>query len=195
MAHLTLIPRLFMLAGIGLIAGVVHSALHEPIVLTPAQPASHNAATGTSPTDTDRPIGAVGVPDTSAQPTTKPTPAQAALGLDITIPQAAGLYAQGVQFLDARHLAEYETEHVTNSWWLAAERLTGGQTPIALTLLDKNAPVVVYCGGGMCDASKNVVILLQQAGFTKCHIMTDGLPKWKEAGHPVANGKDPLGDS
>ncbi len=71
-------------------------------------------------------------------------------------------------------------------------QLTGGKTPVALNFLDPAKPVVIYCGGGACDASHNVTALLQQLGFNQCHIMTDGYPGWNAADHPTGTD-NPLG--
>jgi rhodanese-related sulfurtransferase len=67
-----------------------------------------------------------------------------------------------------------------------------GGNPPALGLIDRSSVVVVYCGGGACDASKNLVITLQNFGFSRFHIMTDGFPAWQQAGHPVAKGPSPI---
>ncbi len=173
--HSPLITRVFTLAGIGLVVGAVHSAI-RPVTLTPAAPAPKPVAPapGTAP-----PAG--------AQPS-----APAALGLDISIEQAHSLFQKGVKFLDARHPEEYAAGHVENAFLLPAEAFLGGKTPDVLGILDHAETLVVYCGGGACDASKNLVILLQQAGFANCHIMTDGFPGWQKAGLPTATGKDPF---
>jgi rhodanese-related sulfurtransferase len=111
------------------------------------------------------------------------------LGLDITIPQAFALFGKSAPFVDARHREEFEAGHVQGAYLMPVEEFASGKRPAALDFLDPKQPVVVYCGGGMCDASKNVVIRLQMLGFEQCHIMTDGYPKWAEAGHPTAVGK------
>ncbi len=117
----------------------------------------------------------------------------AALGLDITIPQAFSLYQQGgIMFLDARRKDEFEAGHVDGALLLSTEHFGRGGVPATVGVLDKTQPVVVYCGGGACDASKNLVIMLQNFGFTRFHIMTDGFPAWQQAGHPVASGPSPI---
>ena len=177
--------RLFLRAAIllfvGVGAGAAHSAL-RPVQLRPDAP----LPTPLDPVATPMPGGVAASGDAGS--------GEAALGLDITIAQAAALFDKGVAFVDARHLAEFEGGHVENAFLMAAEDFSGGGTPVALGLLDPAAPLVVYCGGGDCDASKNLVLLLQQAGFRRAHIMTDGFPAWAAAGHPVATGGPTYGE-
>jgi rhodanese-related sulfurtransferase len=115
------------------------------------------------------------------------------LGLDISIPQAFVLFQQGgIMFLDARRKDEFEAGHVDGALLLSTEHFGRGTIPATIGVLDKTQPVVIYCGGGACDASKNLVIMLQNFGFTRFHIMTDGFPAWQAAGHPVATGPSPI---
>jgi len=181
MLNTLVLYRAGVLVLAGIIAGGAHSALREkPLALQPAEPAP--VIVVPVPQHTSVPAGA------GAATVTAPKP----LGLEISVPQALELFDKGVSFVDARHLPEYEAGHVDGALLLSAESFLGGSVPDALNYLDPQAQVVVYCGGGQCDASKNLVILLQQAGFTRAHIMTDGYPAWVAAGHPIATGK-PVG--
>lgn len=122
-----------------------------------------------------------------------PTVPAAGPGLDISIPEALAFFNQGVPFLDARHLEEYTAGHVQNAFYLTADLLIEGKGQDVLSMLDPQSTVVVYCGGGMCDASKNLVNYLQAAGFTRCHIIHDGYPAWAAANHPTATGAPEVG--
>lgn len=168
-----LFERTCAIALAGVLAGAVHSAFHAPVVVKPLEPAQ--AAVPANPSDGQ-----------SAQP---PPPPTQTLGLEITLDQAWTLYEEGVPFVDARHREEYEAGHVQNAFLVQAEDFLAGKRPVALDFLDPGARVVIYCGGGDCDASKNLAILLQQAGFKSCHIMHDGYPAWAAAGRPTASGK------
>lgn len=180
MAFMTLVQRACTLALLGVLAGGVHSAISKPLQLAPKPPAPPEPAKqGASP-------GVVSGREADAS-----TPA--ALGLDITIEQAWELYQAGTSFVDARSLHEFEEGHIDSAFWMPSEEFMNGHSPAALPLLDPQSPVVVYCDGGLCDASKNVVVLLQQAGFTRCHILTDGYPGWVNNKHPIATGKPQLG--
>ncbi|MBI1190454.1 MAG: hypothetical protein GC200_07235 [Tepidisphaera sp.] len=183
MGFMIMVQRACTLALVGILAGAIHSALSKPLQLAPKPPAPPE------PTPTVANPGVVSPKAGASAETPKP----AALGLDISVEQAWELFQSGTPFVDARAMNEYEEGHIDSALWMPSEEFMNGHTPEALQLLDAKAPVVVYCDGGLCDASKNVVVLLQQAGFTRCHILTDGYPGWVKAKHPIATGKPQIG--
>lgn len=157
-----------VLAGVG--AGAAHSwvvpvsfRIDDVIAADPAPPAGNAAAAA---------------PGQGA-------PAPAPLGVNITLDQARGLFDQGIMFLDAREDHERGAGWIAGSIHLTAGMMRGSTLPDAFGMLDPAAPVVIYCGGGDCDASENLAILLRQAGFATLHIMKDGFPAWADAGLPV----------
>jgi rhodanese-related sulfurtransferase len=167
----------------GLIAGAVHSALvpvkvrpdePPPIVLPPKQPEQTQQQQG-------------------SQAAVAPQPEPEKIGLNLTLEQSKQLFDAGKFFVDARHLEEYEKGHVENAFWMNAEHFLGGSVPEAINFLDPGDVLVVYCGGGACDASKNLVTLLQLRGFKQARIFEDGYPAWEKAGYPTATGKPPVG--
>jgi rhodanese-related sulfurtransferase len=109
-------------------------------------------------------------------------PAETALGLHITVAQAFELFGQGVPFIDARVKAEFDAGRILGA---LHNTPADGLKPEVMRLLDPSISVVVYCGGGDCKDSENMVILLQGMGFSRPHIMTDGYPGWVSAGHPI----------
>ena len=115
------------------------------------------------------------------------------LGLEITVEQAAALYESGASFLDARLPAEFEAGHVEGAFFLTAE-MVGTSTPEVLEFLSRADPVVIYCGGGDCESSHNLAIMLEPLGFARLHIMVDGYPAWAGAGLPTGLGSDPIGE-
>lgn len=185
MASTPLIPQVFVICGVGALAGLSYSWYHShfqaPIVLRPT------LAPPTPPTPTPTTAS-----DTTPLTVPADTTAPAALGLEISIAQAKALFDAGAPFIDARTREEYDQAHVAGAFHMTADQLTGGKTPVALNFLDPAKPVVIYCGGGACDASHNVTALLQQLGFNQCHIMTDGYPGWNAADHPTGTD-NPLG--
>lgn len=109
----------------------------------------------------------------------------------ITIEQAYGLYEMGAQFVDARRLDEYQSGHVANAFRIALADFDAGR-PVNLDFMqsmmpDLSSPVVVYCGGGDCDESKQVARMLNSFGFPNVYVMHDGYPGWVAAGHPAGN--------
>jgi len=116
-----------------------------------------------------------------------------ALGLEISTEEAFALWEQDLaMFVDTRRHREYEEGHIPGALWIPAELFSRGRTPEAVGFLDPSQPLVLYCGGGDCDASKNTALLLTNYGFTRLHIYTDGLPAWIQAGHDVEAGPDPI---
>ena len=205
-----LLNRMLVIVSIGLALGVGQSMIHHlyapdrPIrtevrlgpvaAVTPVTPVSPELTGAGSrdfaPTATGGSGGAAasgaGAPAVAAAPA-------AVLGLEISIPQAFVLFQQGgIIFLDARRKDEFEAGHVDGALLLSTEHFGRGTIPATIGVLEKSQPVVIYCGGGACDASKNLVIMLQNFGFTRFHIMTDGFPAWQAAGHPVATGPSPI---
>jgi len=191
----------------GLIAGAVHSAVHAekhgrivlrvaeppPAVVTPksGDPA---AAPGTpAPTDPKTTPGVQTPTMTEASSTPTAPVAASALPLHVSIEQAKTLFDANAPFVDARHLADYESGHIADALLLSADDVLAGDRKETLDFLDREKPFVVYCSGGKCDASENLVMLLQQAGFKAPHIMTDGYPAWQQAGHPTETGKPLIG--
>ena len=51
--------------------------------------------------------------------------------------------------------------------------------------LDKNVPVVTYCGGVKCPASKQAAEKLVSLGFADVSAFEGGLQEWSEAGLPL----------
>jgi rhodanese-related sulfurtransferase len=174
-------------------AGPIHS-LCGPIELT--LESSPPADTGVPQNGTSQPPP-VETNDNGAAPINPGAPSgpvdPAALDVFITVEQAKALYDSGAPFIDTRTREEFEAGHVgeagvafhlsTHEWGKPE-----GDEALDFLLAFKNDPIVLYCGGGTCDASENLAILLKQSGFTKLHIMKDGFPAWRDAGHPTATG-------
>jgi rhodanese-related sulfurtransferase len=199
----TLLYRSAALITLALAAGAVHSLVlgagGKRVTTVPLAPAP--LILPVPPTNGEQPAAQPANGTPQAQPPTQATqPAQATPPpvapadpmdqLNITIAQAKALFDQNVIFIDARPLHEYEAGHVPNAFFLSTETYHGSEV---LEYLDPTSPMVIYCGGGACDASKNLVILLQQSGYMGGRIMHDGYPAWAAAGHPTATGKPLIG--
>ena len=131
----------------------------------------------------------VSVPDAGTPATEEPAPS-GAIGFEVSIAEAFILYEQaGAQFLDARTPEEYDEGHVQGAFFMTPDMLREGY-PRALEVLSTDVPTVIYCVGGDCDASHNVAKYLQDFGYQRLHIMTDGYPAWVDAGHPTEAGAE-----
>lgn len=200
------------IVGVGLTIALAHSwivqAGDRPIRLT-----SGLGARASERPPTPRPVApprdaAAATPATpgDAEPGTHESDAQAApiestdasvdldaLDFEINTDEAHALWRDELaMFIDTRLHREYEAGHIPGAFWLPADLFSRGRTPEAVNFLDQDFPVVLYCGGGDCDASKNTALLLENYGFTRLHIYTDGIPAWIQAGHPTDTGPDPI---
>ncbi|MCC5832084.1 MAG: rhodanese-like domain-containing protein [Chlamydiales bacterium] len=55
-------------------------------------------------------------------------------------------------------------------------------------VVDHNAPVIVYCSGPECPASKNAAAKLEDAGFTNVMHFHGGMDEWKNAEQEIEIG-------
>jgi rhodanese-related sulfurtransferase len=204
---LVLVQRSLAIVGLGCIIGASDSWLRPTVITlkenTPAP--VRGAASGetqASQSEMGRPASAhqssgetrtsESVKDEATEP--KQTDSTTApLGLMIDSKAAKALFDQGVVFLDARIQSEYDEGHIPQAFLLNSSMFGTSAADEAMKVMDANQPVVIYCGGGDCDASKNVAILLQQAGFKQLHIIEHGFPEWKQLGYPIETGADKAG--
>jgi len=98
--------------------------------------------------------------------------------------------ANAALFVDAREAAEYKEGHIAGAVSLPFDEAF--KDPKKLQTIDpKGKPIIIYCDGGDCEASKNLAYSLLDAGRKKVVVFTDGFPAWKAAGYPVATGTEP----
>lgn len=195
------IQRALVIGCIGLLAGGVQSALRPPLPTKLDKDAALEAAnlraqlqSAQDELQLARTAAAATSPQAGqtatqlASPTAAKAPVQETLGRDITIAQAKMLADSGAIFIDARLRDEFVAGHVAGAYLLPADMFRAPTPPAALQFIDRSATLIIYCGGGACDASHNTAFALMQAGYTKLHIMTDGYPAWQAAGHAVEDG-------
>lgn len=181
---------------VSLIAATTHSMI-EPVRLpqrgreaAPAAPATPEAM-GVPTERTVAPMAAAPGPSgaqasaANVNPADAAAPASGALGLEIRLEQAFALFSEGKPFFDARHQPEYAAGHVQDAVLTPTDEFNA---KLGELMAYRDETVVIYCGGGQCDASHNLAILLENAGFKKLHIMVDGFPAWEKAGYPVGRG-------
>jgi rhodanese-related sulfurtransferase len=85
-----------------------------------------------------------------------------------------------VKLIDVREDLEWQAGHVAHALHLGKgiiERDIEGQIP------DKNAEIILYCGGGFRSALSGDV--LQQMGYTNVRSMAGGWRAWNAAGAPT----------
>ena len=184
------------IVGVAALVGAAHSVIYaemnKPIVLEYVPPTSDvaqpNAAGAPAPVDqASQGEGAGGEGAGSEGAAGEPRVVGHATGADpaAELERVRELYEDGYVFLDARPLYQYEQGHIPDALWMPSDRVTENGT-LFFDIEDMagglDQPIVIYCGGGDCDASENLAMLLQQAGFTNLVIFKQGYPAWVAAG-------------
>ena len=85
--------------------------------------------------------------------------------------------------VDTREDNEWARGHIPNAIHLGKGVI---ERDIEKTIPDKNAPLVLYCGGGFRSAL--AADNLQKMGYTNVISMDGGWRGWTEAGYPVTEG-------
>jgi rhodanese-related sulfurtransferase len=109
----------------------------------------------------------------------------------LTVAESYALWESGeATFLDTRAKDEFEAGHVMGAINLSLAKTRDVQAfqEVLMWIPDTNAPLVLYCVGGLCDESEYVGRILRDAGYTRVYIMHDGYPGWTGAGHPTEEG-------
>ncbi len=93
--------------------------------------------------------------------------------------------AKDALIIDARPRAQFDAGHIPGAQVLdvpqseqaaAVARLVGG---------DKSKPLVLYCNGPFCEASRRLADLLLAHGFAHVRRYQLGIPVWRALGGPV----------
>ena len=87
-------------------------------------------------------------------------------------------------FVDVREDHEFAKDHAKGARHLGKGII---ERDIETMIPDKQAPVVLYCGGGF--RSVLAADALQQMGYTNVVSMDGGIKAWKEAGYPLEAGQ------
>jgi rhodanese-related sulfurtransferase len=84
-----------------------------------------------------------------------------------------------VLWVDARPRREFDTAHIDGAVLLNEDEWNA-LTPEFLNAWDPDVPIVVYCGGGGCGASKAVAARLRtEFQMDNVHILKGGLRAWR----------------
>ena len=95
--------------------------------------------------------------------------------------EADRLRAQGVTFIDVRETSEWDQGYIPGALHVARSYL---ELHIEATVPDRDAPVVLYCAGGVRSAFGAQT--LQQLGYANAMSMSGGFQSWKAEGRPWA---------
>src|SRR5690349_15224239 len=87
---------------------------------------------------------------------------------------------KGVKLIDVREDNEWDAAHAAGAIHLGKGII---ERDIETAVPDKNAELILYCGGGYRSALAADV--LQDMGYTNVFSMAGGWKAWKESGAPV----------
>ncbi|MDA8326852.1 MAG: rhodanese-like domain-containing protein [Nitrospiraceae bacterium] len=97
--------------------------------------------------------------------------------------EVKALKAKGVEILDTRIKAQYDTEKIEGAKWFFCDDLI--KNPAMAASLDKEKEYVLYCNGIKCWRSPAVALMLRDLGFKKLDWYRLGIPDWKKLGLPT----------
>jgi len=88
------------------------------------------------------------------------------------------------QLIDVREDREWEAGHAEGASHIGRGVL---ERDIETLIPAKDAPIVLYCGGGFRSAL--AADNLQKMGYTNVISMDGGIRAWREAGYPIERGE------
>jgi rhodanese-related sulfurtransferase len=86
-------------------------------------------------------------------------------------------------FIDVREDHEFAQDHARGARHIGRGVL---ERDIETLIPDKDAPIVLYCGGGFRSAL--AAESLQKMGYRRVVSMDGGMRAWREAGYPLETG-------
>ncbi len=94
---------------------------------------------------------------------------------------------QGVAFVDARSLSEFEVGHVAGA--IHVPMNTATIEPDIIGELAAFSTIVVYCSAvDQCSASTALASALLGAGLADVRVLDGGFPRWFDNGYPAQAG-------
>ncbi len=102
---------------------------------------------------------------------------------EISLEEAHKLFEEkSALFVDARQPFFYERAHITNAISIHFRK---ADTLHVVKTLDKNFPLVLYCGGPECDQAERLARTLMIKGFRTLYVFTGGMDAWRAAKYPI----------
>ena len=113
--------------------------------------------------------------DSTAAVTAHSAPSQDSVTIDQVL---EALSTNTAYFIDARELHDHQEGHLRGSIHLPSSAIYANIEAVLTVVPDTTARVIVYCGGGNCEASHNVANALRNDfGYSNVFIYTKG---WEE---------------
>jgi len=80
--------------------------------------------------------------------------------------------------LDARSQEEYDQGHIPTAMPVSVKEFEQS-FPMIAPILEPDSPLVVYCGGPLCDDALLLVKRLRDAGYTNASLFLEGMEGWE----------------
>lgn len=99
--------------------------------------------------------------------------------LEVGLPVAESAMKTGNALLmDARPRKKYLTETIPGAMYMYDQELDtlAGRFPV-----DKNTPIIAFCGGYQCSKSHVIANRLIKEGYTRVSVFAAGMPAWKKS--------------
>jgi rhodanese-related sulfurtransferase len=101
---------------------------------------------------------------------------------EVTLEKVRDNWQGKVIWLDARPKDQFEKEHVPGAHLLNEQDFDHQLLEILEVLQEADRPVIIYCGGERCEASRKVrEKLVQMVPLDQCYELKGGWPVWKAA--------------
>lgn len=99
-----------------------------------------------------------------------------------TVAQIQKEWQGKVLWLDARTDEEFAKEHIPGARPLNEQHFQQQLFELLDTLQTIDKPVVIYCGGQKCEASRKVMEKLKEVvALEQCYVLKGGWPAWQAA--------------
>lgn len=101
---------------------------------------------------------------------------------EITWEQIQDRWQGQVIWLDARTADAFEKGHIPGARMLNEQGFNEQLLELLDTLQTSDQPVIIYCGGEKCEASRTIrEKLLPMVALENCYILKGGWPAWQAA--------------
>jgi rhodanese-related sulfurtransferase len=165
--------RLAILCAVALCLATAHAVANR--LLKPPPPPPPAAAQG-----------ATGAPAPGAPVAGRKNPAHR--DSTLTAAEIHKLLDEGaIVVVDARPADQFAEGHMPSAFHIPFELFRRGR-PDVLDFLQPEERIVIYCGGGDCEASHHVQEMLHEYGFFNSEVYLPGWPGWVEYGGPIETG-------
>lgn len=111
---------------------------------------------------------------------------------EISISHVMSEWDGQVIWLDARPESEFGKGHIPGAYLLNEEGFLDQLMELLDVLQTSVQPVVIYCNGERCEASRRIrEQLMNQFPLENVWVLKGGWPQWQAEGRSVERGSDP----